>query len=129
MVNLNEYINESILDDEDIQIADIKKLAFVSRKAQDSDTNKDAFGHPIFKGDFVLFIPGGSKANSVLTIGIIKNISAKKITVESPKNTTNVAWTRSSGWNASKYKKIGENDMITTYVYPSMLIKIDPKTF
>lgn len=57
-----------------------------------NEPSKDAYGRTIAPGDWVVCVPTGQKSLAAMTFGIIKRLSAKRVTVSIKTNKNQVGW-------------------------------------
>ena len=137
-MNLKNYITQakeiqselneaSLLDiDEIIDDSDKKVMDTVADKLFNeypiNEPGKDAYGRTIEPGDWVICVPTGQKSLAAMTFGIIKKLSAKRVTVSIKTNK------KQAGWISAKFnpKRFAEATMDIS-VDPKFIFKITDK--
>lgn len=92
-----ELLEASVLDlDELIDDSDKAVMDKVADKLFNeypiNEPGKDAYGRKLEAGDWVMCVPTGQKSLAAMTFGIIKRISAKRITISIKTNKEHASW-------------------------------------
>jgi hypothetical protein len=92
-----ELLEASMLDlDELIDDSDKKVMDQVADKLFNeypiNEPGKDAYGRKLEVGDWVMCVPTGQKSLAAMTFGIIKRMSAKRITISIKSNAKQAGW-------------------------------------
>lgn len=129
-MNITEYIkrnNEIQVELNEASVLDLDDLMDISDKTViDSvadklfneypinEPGKDAYGRVINPGDWVVCVPTGQKSLAAMTFGIVKKLSAKRITVAIKTNKEQAGW-----------KSVRNNP--NRFAEATMDISVDPK--
>lgn len=123
MIKLQNYIKDifesNLLDLDDVvsdsDVAVLDKFADkLFNEYPINEPGKDAYGRKLEVGDWVMCIPAGTKSNIAQTFGIVKRISAKRITISVKTNT------KQAGWMSVKFNK-------KRFAEATMDISVEPK--
>ena len=104
---------DDLLHDSDKKVID-KAADMLFNEYPINEPGKDAYGRPIAPGDWVVCVPTGQKSLAAMTFGIIKRLSAKRVTVSIKSDKGHVGWL-----SAMKNPK--------RYAEATMDISVDPK--
>ena len=112
-------VNEGILDLDDLMDDSDKAVAdTVADKLFNeypiNEPGKDAYGRTLTVGDWIVCVPPGMKSLAAMTFGIVKKLSAKRITVAIKSSTSHAGW-KSVRNNAHRFAEA------------TMDISVDPK--
>ena len=114
-----ELLEASVLDlDELIDDSDKAVMDKVADKLFNeypiNEPGKDAYGRKLEVGDWVMCVPTGQKSLAAMTFGIIKRMSAKRITISIKTNKKQAGWV-SARFNPKRFSEA------------TMDISVDPK--
>lgn len=82
---------DELMDDSDKAVMD-KVADKLFNEYPINEPGKDAYGRKLEVGDWAMCVPTGQKSLAAMTFGIIKRISAKRITISIKTNKEQAGW-------------------------------------